>query len=331
MPRCLRRFMKSFFKNCIDIKEEDGWYLPIRLSDAQIKSYSRREPLLLRAYGGAGIAIAFRTSAKHVEVEYKITSNVRDYAYWDILVDGVLVKTENLCKESDVVTLEIPGNGERTVEIYLPHLARVWFRKIKPDAEATPLAEKKNCWLFLGDSITQGMASQHPSLTYPVLAARQLGCDFINMGVCGAKFFAGDIDARHRTPDLITIAFGCNDWKQAEDEATFRESAREYIARVVEQYECKNICGILPIWRSDDDCVYGGMTFERMYEVLREEYGKYPYIHVIEGVKLMPHLVDFYGENNLLVHPNELGFIHYAMKLSSIPEIQKALKERGEN
>lgn len=316
--------MKKYFKNCIDIKEEDGWYLPIRFSDEQIKSYSRREALLLRAYGGAGIAIAFQTSAKHVEIEYKITCNVRDYAYWDILVDGVLVKTENLCKESDIVTLEIPGDGERTVEIYLPHLARVWFRKISPDANALPLPEKKKCWLFLGDSITQGMASVHPSLTYPVLASRQLDCDFINMGVCGAKFFAGDIDARHRKPDLITIAYGCNDWYQAEDEDTFRKSAREYISCIVEQYQCENICGILPIWRSDDDGVYGGMTFKKMYEVLREEYEKYSYIHVIEGINLLAHMSEFYGETNLLVHPNEMGHIHYAMKLSSIPEIKKA-------
>ena len=324
--------MKELFKNCIGVKEEGGWYLPIRLSDEQIKSYSRREPLLLRAYGDAGMAIAFRTAARTVEIEYKITHNVRDYAYWDILVDGVLVKSENLCKETDTVVLEIPGVGERDVEIYLPHLARVWIRKINLDAEAWPLPEKKKFWLFLGDSITQGMASKHPSITYPVLAAKQLGCDFVNMGVCGGKFFAGDIDAHHRTPDLITIAFGCNDWKQAEDEVTFRESVREYIVRIVEQYECKNICGILPIWRSDDDSVYGGMTFERMYEILREEYGKYSYIHLIEGTKYVPHMREFYGDgSNLLVHPNEMGFVHYAMKLSTVPEIQMALKEEGEN
>jgi len=315
--------MREFFKNCLDVIEEDGWYLPVRLTEKQYQSYSRREPMWNRAYNDAGIAVAFRTTATKVEITYKITENARDYAHWDVVVDGVFVKSENHSQEKDTFVLDIPGNGERDVEIFLPHLARVWISDIKPNAAIKPLPAKEKFWLFLGDSITQGMASLYPSQSYPVLAARWMDCDFLNMGVCGGKFFAGDLDSDHRKADIITVAMGTNDWKQAGDEETFRATAREYIARLVEVYPTEPICAILPIWRSDVDGILSGMTFDKMHDILKEEYGKYPRIRIINGLELVPNLPEYFGDR--FAHPNEFGFVHYAMNLCRVSEIKEAL------
>ncbi len=316
--------MKEFFKHCIDVQEEDGWYLPNRLTEKQYQSYSRREPMWNRAHNNAGTSIAFRSAATKVEFTYKITENARDYAYWDVLVNGVLVKSENICKEEESVVLDIPGKGERNVEIYMPHLAKVWIKDFTADENITPLPDKEKFWLFLGDSITQGMASLHPSQTYAVLAANMMDCDFINMGVCGGKFFAGDVDANHRKPDVITIALGTNDWKQSGDRDTLRETAKDYIAEVVKQYPGHTFHAILPIWRSDIDGILSGMTFGEMCTILREEYSKYPQIRILEGLKIVPNMKEYFGDQ--FAHPNELGFAHFAMNLCNVPEIREALK-----
>ncbi len=310
--------MEKYFRHHIRIERDGEWMRPVRLTEKQENESRRREPFYLRAIAGAGISIGFRTEAKHVLMDYKITSNVRDYAYIDIVIDGTLKKTVNLEKETEAVSLEIPGEGERNVEIFLPHLAQLWFRKIETDAPAKPLDTKDKLWLFIGDSITHGMQTEHPSLTYPVLAANRLGYDYVNMGVCGGTFCADDIDRMEREPNIISVAFGTNDWKQAPDKETFRAQAEACIRRITETFSCKKIYAILPIWRKDSGTeIYGGMRFGEMHEILRKEYGKYPFISVIDGTKLVPPMQEFFHDG---VHPNTTGFLYFAMKLTEVIE-----------
>ncbi len=321
--------------NHLEVQEMNGWYLPVRLSEAQLESCARREPLYLRALCGAGLALGFETGAKRIGFSYMITANVRDYAYCDIVVDGLLRGTVNLLEPAENgvrilkeqaqipvyaggsttvrrVELTIPGTGERQVEIHLPHLTRIWLKDLTIDAPAQPLPPKEKFWLFLGDSITHGMATVHPSATYPVQAARLMNCDFINMGVCGSTYWASDLDARHRQPDLVTVALGTNDWKMAKSPEYFRQTVAEYLACLHGLYKGAKICGILPVWRADMDSVYSDMGFEELYRILHEEYAKYPEIYVVEGLDLIPHQKDYFADG---VHPNEAGFLHFTMNL----------------
>ncbi len=305
--------MENLFRHHIRVERDGEWLRPARLTARQEEESRRREPFYLRAICGGGISIGFCSEAKTVTLAYKITENVRDYAYVDIVVDGVLAKTVNLEEKEGELTLEIPGAGMRETEIFLPHLAQLWFRKIQPDAPYAPIPEKEKLWVFIGDSITHGMQTEHPSMTYPVLSSRILGCDYVNMGVCGGTFYADDIDSCGKTPDILSVAYGTNDWKQAKDKESFRRQAADTIARITETFSCKNMYAILPLWRKDSGEVYGGMTFAEMHAVLREEYEKYPFITVLDGTTLVPPMPDFFHDG---VHPVTAGFLHFAMELT---------------
>lgn len=305
--------METLFRHHIRVERDGDWLRPVRLTARQEKESMRREPFYLRAICGGGISIGFCSAAKNVTLDYRIAKNMRDYACADVVVDGVLQKTVNLEAAEGEIVLEIPGEGMRETEIFLPHLAQLWFRKIEPDAPFTPIPAKEKLWLFIGDSITHGMHTEHPAMTYPVLSSRISDCDYVNMGVCGATFYAGDIDRFAREPDIISVAFGTNDWKQAKDRESFRTQAADCIARIAETFACKNLYAILPLWRRDCGEVYGGMTFAEMHDVLRSEYEKYPFITVLDGTRLVPPMQDFFQDG---VHPNTTGFLHFAMQLA---------------
>ncbi|MBE7025003.1 MAG: SGNH/GDSL hydrolase family protein [Ruminococcaceae bacterium] len=317
--------MKTYFIGCTSVLEEDGFLVPSRLTEAQMKAVSRREAYLKCAGCTAGTGIGAVTAATQVSFSYSITNRVRPNAYVDILIDGVLQAAENLTEDSGVATLLLPGTGERTVQLMFPHLARLRVKDVQWNAPVRPIPKKEQFWLFFGDSITQGMHSAHPAITYPRLAATYAGCDYINMGICGGKFSAEDIDRVDREPDIITVAFGTNDWRQAEDKESFRQSVEAYLVRLTEVFSCRHIFGILPTWRNDADAVYGGMTFTEMREIIRKEYEKYSFIRVLDGMRLVPPLEDFYGDHQPAVHLNESGFLHFAAALVREKEIQNVL------
>lgn len=319
--------MKEFICHCTEIREEDGWYLPVRYTDSQMTSFARREPLLLRAHCGAGFSLAFYTTGTQISLEYKITEHVRDHANVDVFIDGIQQSSVDLAQLDGKVQIEISGSGERLVELYLPHLVKLWVRNLTADGALHPVKPKEKFWLFLGDSITHGLGTKYPSLAYPVQLSRYFECDYVNMGVCGGTFWAADLDNHHREPDIITIALGTNDWKMSKSPQEFRENVSNYLTRLASLYACQNVFAILPFWRRDWKSTYNDMTFEDVYTILKEEYGKYPYIKQLEGTQLIPNHENFYVDG---VHPNDAGLLHASLMLSKIPEIQRIMHEREE-
>ncbi len=58
------------------------------------------------------------------------------------------------------------------------------------------------------------------------------------------------------------------------------------------------------------------MTFAQHREVIREAASRYPFINIIDGYDLVPHTVAYFGDpSDLKVHPNDEGFLRYALSL----------------
>lgn len=304
------------FQGCLEVKRDEDWYIPLRFTKKQLESYSLTEGLKIRSLSPAGCKLAFYTSATNLQMEYRIGGRASTWANFDVWEDGMLKYTVPVTEDSGQVSFELSGNEKLKVEIFLPHLVQVALRNIEADRTLVPAVREEKFWLCLGDSITQGMDAVRPSASYPVLVAKFLGCDVLNTGVGGGVFRADNLDNIGREPDLITIALGCNDWGHAKDAAVLRQSISEYLDKLTKLYSCRNIYGILPIWRSDADTVRSGMTFSEMRTLITEEYKKYPFIKILDGMKMVPALKSFYGaEGELKAHPNEEGFLHYALGL----------------
>ncbi len=311
--------MEALFHGALSIRRDGEWLLPVRFTEKQLESYTLTDALRIRSVSPAGVKIAFYSAAKTLSLSYKIVGRARTWAAFDLMQDGALKDSATIWEDAGEVSFSLSGDKTVKTEIYLPHLVEIYIKDITADAPLTPVVKPEKRWLCLGDSITQGMDAVHPCLTYPALSAKALGADVLNTGVGGAVFNADNLDYIGWEPDVITVALGCNDWGQVKDKAAFIENIRAYLEKLTSLYACKNIFGILPIWRSDAETIRSGMTFSEMRDVIRTEYEKYPFIHVLDGMALVPPNACFYGDaGELKAHPNAEGFLHYGVSLAKV-------------
>ena len=307
--------IKEIFKNCLDVKEKDGWLAPVRFADERIEKYLLREPRRVRAMAPSGIYLGFTTASKTISFKYRITGKSREWAWIDVLFGGVLHESIELSSDEGALTLSLPGDESVPVSIYLPHLVVFELSDINSECELVPTPKKEKLWLALGDSITQGMVATRPSRHYTVLLAEKFGCDLINQGIGGLTFVPDDIVPLERYPDVVTVALGTNDWVMVSEGGVYND-AKEYLSRVVAAYPKSKIYGIVPIWRNDEQTLNSGVNFAEHREKIFAVYREFPEITLIDGYDLVPHDSSLYGDpSETRVHPSEQGFEHYAKNL----------------
>ena len=287
-----------------------------------------------KALAAAGMKLCFETDSRSLFLKVYVTpGSTRTYFSFDVTVDGSIIGHLDNFIEEEVPEIYTTmqgklgefsknfdlGEGTKKVCVYLPWSVAVEIREISVDDNAfiKPLKPAKKLLVF-GDSITQGMDAVSPSLTYPIITAGMLKLDVINQGVGGSMFRQENLDYIGREPEVITVAFGCNDWGGVRDADELRQNIRAYLEKLLSLYSCRNIYGIVPIWRSDaDSVVRSGMTFTELREIIAEEYGKYPFIKIIDGFKLMPAIKRLYGDaGELKAHPSETGFMYMSVNLA---------------
>lgn len=311
---------KGFFRNRLEVRETPDGLVPVRFTDAQFKAYSRDPAKAVRSFCPSGVTLDLLTDAAWFELDFKVLGNARDYHYFDVCIDHVLFAAPgSLCAEAGgSFRQELPFAGtKRRLTVHLPHcthLAITDFR-LPPGAlaEAAPTAGKK--LLCLGDSITQGMDALHPSSTYPALLARFLDMECLNQGVGGHTFRADSLDpALPYKPDLITVAYGTNDWRHNESPGDLKESCAEFFDKLVSIFPGTPVIAITPFWRADMGEKMASGTFMEMVETIEKVCGVYKTVRNVSGLGLMPHLPEFMYDKRL--HPNETGFLHIALGLA---------------
>ena len=165
---------------------------------------------------------------------------------------------------------ELPGDGEKTVEIFLPNMAECAVKGIVLEAGAvlSAIAEKAAPILFIGDSITQGMTVSTPSLTYPAQVAAVMKTDFHNIAVGGSTMqkelapLLMDIDWQKKF-----VAFGVNDFSQARPLSEFEDETRGML-EVLSSREDAEIFLLTPI-------PWALRTNGNEVDLLLEDYRKY--------------------------------------------------------
>ena len=310
--------MKEFFKNCLFVDEIDGWYVPSRFTRSQLEYYGREDSTWKRSTATSSVILRFRTSATKLSLDYKIICKAREWALFDVLSDGVLYSSLSLTEDDGRVELSLPGDSEREISVYLPHLVNIQIKNITSDAPLIPVADRCLRYLALGDSITQGMVARHPFSAYPTLLSEAFDCELINAGVGGIEFNSEELDYIGYEPDLITVALGTNDWG-AEDALGMKGRVCAYLDKLLSLYKCRRIYAITPTWRSDEERIRPNIiTFAEHRAAIAEAIAQYHEIKLIDGYTLVPHDLSLFGDPANAprqVHPNEEGFLHYANNL----------------
>ncbi|MFA6715443.1 MAG: SGNH/GDSL hydrolase family protein [Victivallales bacterium] len=295
----------------------DGAYRFFRMTDGLNNFFSDNEALMIRALNTSGVRIGFVTDSESLAMEVLYGKFSRPIFTIDVIVNGERKMTfsPDTHVEEFSFSTELPGTGEKTVEIFLPSMAECAVKGIvlDPGSMLEVMPEKPERILFTGDSITQGMTVTTPALTYPAQVAAVLKTDFHNVAVGGATM------QQEIAPLLmelewqkVFVAFGVNDFSQDRFLDAFKDEAMGML-NTLSAREDAEIFLITPIpWalRTNPNSI--GLFLEDYRKVLREAAKDFPKVKVIEGAKLVPDDPKYYVDN---IHPNDLGASVYADNL----------------
>jgi lysophospholipase L1-like esterase len=205
---------------------------------------------------------------------------------------------------------------ESIVEIYVPWSKGVRIKSLCIDdgASLKPYFRSRKLLAF-GDSITHGSSAEYPSLSYIQRLARMLDADLESRAV-GGEVFNFELAERERIctdPDIVTVAYGTNDWAWRKGERFDRECPA-MLASLAKKYARAKIFVITPIWRKDwDRDAMSGKTIRGICQEIRTYAEAYDNVTVIDAWDFVPHLPAFFADGTL--HPNDLGMGIYAERL----------------
>lgn len=290
-----------------------------RFTPEQAEMYRkyRCEDYCLMTNSTADVRMAFRTDSERVGFDYELSfGSHREPAWFDICVDGALVvHTGSADGKSETGHIDADlGNGTKVVEICFPWSRTVTISGFTLDDGATVVpVRRKYTMISYGDSITHGYDAEYPSLALSSALSRMLGADNTNKAIAGDIFFPELLLPEEPiTPDIVTAAYGTNNWN-IQDKESFAGDCRRFYSALSEKYRSSRIFAVLPIWRDDNDKrTRFGEPFERTADIIREICAPLDNVTVVGGTRMTPHLDDFYTDG---LHPNDKGFCVYAANL----------------
>jgi hypothetical protein len=185
----------------------------------------------------SGVRLALRTRATAIELETVPTKRCyvgappRPDGVYELLVDGrpagrgTVTGGDTLVIDMTAGTFEtrrgpagtvrftgLPAT-QKNLEIWLPHDEQTELVALRTDAPVRPVARTgRKVWLHHGSSISHGSNAEHPTGTWPALAAALGGVELINLGLGGGALldpFTARV-MRDTPADLISVKIGIN-------------------------------------------------------------------------------------------------------------------------
>jgi lysophospholipase L1-like esterase len=312
--------IRSATAGAVRMSEENGEIRFFRFSEEQTEMYQGvSKDFHKKTYATAGVKIKFKTDSSSLSMTVKAFSgSSRSFFDHDIVINGELKYTlSGDLKEGDAIvpktvsgTYDL-GDGEKTVCIYFPWSAdsRILSFELDDGASFEPVPFKHRVLTF-GDSITHGYDATHPSLSYASLVADYLDANAVNKGIGGEVFRPALCAIKENfEPDIITVAYGTNDWSLTDTE-TFEKNSEEFYTTLARLYPNAKIISLAPLWRVD--CLKQTKIgpFENIAKKFFEIEKKIPNMTVIDCFEFLPQEATMFSD--LKIHPSNEGFDYYA-------------------
>lgn len=245
------------------------------------------------------------------------------------LLNGKQIATSLKSKFYRLSTLEGYKEGTNRITIILPgsnnegwRLSKVWL----DSGAETKRHEYDLKMLFLGDSITQGYNNKgNEANTYTFYTSEYFNAESIVQGNGGAVFDPKYLVELDYEPDVIIVAYGCNDWSRYRnsDGNTIMQKIKAYFDKLVSLYPDTPIIALSPIYRYDLDDHNASIDFIYMHAYIDDVCYNYKNVTVINGMDFVPHRE---ADRDILwaddIHPNGQGFIEYGKSLTAAIKTQ---------
>ena len=306
--------LKNFYFGAYEFEEtEDGYLQAFQYSKKQIEYFKGAMDFWYeRCTASSAKTLEFTTSARKVAFDYKIiwkgSADSFELCVNGLVTDIVYVKD---VLDTGRIEWELP-EGEKNVIIYLTADETVLIRNFEADAKVTR-AKKNEKVLWLGDSITQGYGPLRSSCTYVSVANRLLNYDIINQGIGGYVYDKNSLmKMEGYNPDKIIVALGTNQYGDKD-----MSVVEEYYETLIGIYgsDIPILC-ISPLWRGDN--LEALPVLYAFCENVKKIAGRYKNVQIIDGIKLVPHLPEYFLDN---LHPNCFGCEVYGRNL--VEEIRR--------
>ncbi len=313
--------LKKLLRNYLAVEQREEGLVIHRFTKRQLSVYDSEESWKIRARHPAGVSLEMFTNARRIRLLFSILEKSREWSFFDLFVNNIFLDSQSGHSYDGVLhTVEFEFTGKQgkdpqRVAIYLPYNIYLALQSVEViDGEALPVtgAIRKKL-LCLGDSITQGMDAYYPSNTFPVQLARFFEMDLLNQGVGGYIFNAHSLDEEiSYKPDLVTVAYGTNDWGKYSEHKEFMRECSLYMQRLTDIFSEAKIFVITPLWRADSDQPSPMGPFSTLQETISSVCSAYPQITVLPGVNMMPNLNRYFTDG---LHPTDEGYGHYSINL----------------
>lgn len=303
-------------------ENEDGSLGTRRFTEYQKEAIGLKVPTVV--YHHASMRLDFYTDAVSLTMRFRyerLTSRI--FMSIDVYEDRVMTYSYTERNTQDNRTGEFTHTfekkGRKRVTVYLPYSADLAFEQIELAGESyvEPYTDYQGYIYMMGDSITHGYDAERTSQTYASVVMRHLDLDGINQGVGGYTFHRESLDPAlfegKKTPDIITIAYGTNDWNGKTHE-NFCRDIDEFFIRLREIFPTVPVLVITPVFRAGHYIPTKAGSFEFAREYLRDAAKAHEGIYVLDGDKMVPHVYDYFRDVRL--HPNDAGFYTYGMSVS---------------
>lgn len=303
------------------MEEKDGKISFFRFTKEQQDLYKTVSlDFFIKSFSTSGISLEFETDSDNLSLSVSISrGSSRTFFTHSVFVNGTRIgdlsgdigDNENVLYEK-AFKLE---KGMKKIRILFPWSVASSLVALKLDDKATVLPiEKKQKVLMFGDSITQGYDAACPENAYAVKIAELFDAEARNKGIAGECFFP-ELAARKENfkPDLITVAYGTNDWKYS-TKKQFEINSQLFFTNLRKSYPDVKIIAFTPIWRVDIGADYkSGVELEYIAQHIKQVAKTVPDMDVIDCMEFVPHNPQFYQTDG--VHPIDSGFAYYANNL----------------
>ena len=310
--------IKGITKGAARVVMDNGKVRFLRFTEEQEILYREIPDFYKKTFATAGVRLEFFTSSKSLSLKLDVSeASSRTYFNHDIYVNY----EHRYSLGSDVkngsdghLTIEgsyALGDGKKKVRIYLPWSvsSEIISLEIDNGSSISPVSHSRSI-LMLGDSITHGYDAANPSLSYSSLLTDALDAEGINKGIGGEVFRSALASLpENYTPDIVTVAYGTNDWASQKKDS-FQAECASFYDNLARLYPDSKIFALSPIWRGDCHRITKVGSFDSVLSTLKEISESIPNVTVIDCTDFVPHKATMFSPD--VLHPNFIGFSHYA-------------------
>lgn len=312
--------IKDAARGAVRVIEEDGLVRLCRFTAAQEELYGRvSEENYHRTFATAGVVLEFDTDSENLSLDVRCSKGSgRRWFSHSVFVDGKSIGTLGGKHPdggyADVNGSWVLGPGMKRVKILFPWSAcsRIRALELSDGASFAPVKKQGHVLIF-GDSITQGYDAAQPENAYASRLAEYLDADCVNKAIGGEVFRPALSElADDMQPDLITVAYGTNDWRRKTPDV-IRENARAFFANLRSAYPHTPIVILAPVWREAWLTETPGGDFRGVAELLKGLADELGNALFVDCFGFIPQDLALYSPDG--THPNDEGFKHYADRL----------------